>query len=260
MRKWLPVVLMIVASIIMAGCGGGGGGGSEKDPNANRTTPGDVMANAWIDVAAGTYSVGDDKYPNFPKKNYKVKAFKIQTYEVTNAQYKKWLDTLNEEDKAKHTPKEHFTGRGVWKGGWYPEGEHNHPVVNVDYHDAAAYATGNGWSLPTRSEWEAAAAGPDTRLFPWGNSFDKSKGNIINPDGTMPVGSFPAGKSWCGVMDMCGNVWEWTQSFYDNTKRAHLMKGGSWLEDQEAFYENTNNLTAPHAEFGPNRGFRCVMR
>ncbi len=231
MKNWM-VASVLASALLAVGCGGGGGG--ESDDSANRTDPPSTKANEWLEVAAGEYFAGDDKFSNFPKKKYGVKsAFQIQKFEVTNAQYKKWLDTLPEEKRTEHMPKDHFTQKGVWKNGWYPEGEHDHPVVNVTYADAKAYAEGNGWKLPSRVQWEAAARGKDAKSFPWGNSFDKSLGNVMNGGGTKVVGSYPGGASSCGAMDMCGNVWEYTRESYDKTNRAKLLKGGSYQENGE---------------------------
>jgi formylglycine-generating enzyme required for sulfatase activity len=104
----------------------------------------------------------------------------------------------------------------------------DHPVVNVSYQDAADYAKWAGCQLPTEEQWEKAARGTDGREYPWGNDWDASKCRC-NADSTSPVGSFPSGASPFGCLDMAGNVWEWTSSWW-NTKRKHFVgRGGSWL-------------------------------
>jgi formylglycine-generating enzyme required for sulfatase activity len=95
-----------------------------------------------------------------------------------------------------------------------------HPVVKVTWHDAVAYAawlserTGEWWRLATEAEWEKAARGTDGRIYPWGDTFDKTRCNTLErgKNGTTPVGTYPTGASPYGVQDMAGNVWEWTSS------------------------------------------------
>lgn len=257
MKKSMSALAALAALVLVAACGGGGGGESEDD-SANRTTPANLTRNEWISIPAGTYTVGDDRFVNFPaKKLVQKEAFEIQKYEVMNHEYKAWLDKLPEAQRAEHMPKEHFTGKGVWKGGWYPKGKENHPVVNVSYYSAKAYAEANGWRLPRRLEWEAAARGAEGNLYPWGNTFDASKCNFDSGE-TKPVGSFPAGASPFGVMDMAGNVWEWLREPFDSTQRAFLLKGGSYQDNEDTFLLSPNQLSAPRDDTEPTQGFRCV--
>jgi iron(II)-dependent oxidoreductase len=161
-----------------------------------------------------------------------------------------------------------------------------HPVVHVSQHDAQAYCEWVGGRLPTEAEWEKAARGPNGRIYPWGNEFDSSYANVDDEtiateaqvncgsngcDGyeqTSPVGSFPKDASVYGVMDMAGNVLEYTNSFfkeypYDpedgredpNEDGILVLRGGSWL--------STINHSAYRTWGEPNIsflvGFRCVL-
>jgi formylglycine-generating enzyme required for sulfatase activity len=129
------------------------------------------------------------------------------------------------------------------------------PVVGITWYEAAAYCrwlsaqTGDNYCLPSEAEWEKAARGTDGRSYPWGNEApDKSQANFDRAVGrTTPVGSYPAGASPYGVLDMAGNVWEWTRSEYrdypydpddgreEGSKPAgnrFTLRGGSWRHDR----------------------------
>ncbi len=126
------------------------------------------------------------------------------------------------------------TRRHAWVGAKPPKGRLDHPVVLVSIADARAYAiwlskrSGRTWRLPTELEWEKAARGADGRYFPWGNRFDPARLNSHDRGrfDTVPVGRFKSGASPYGVLDMAGQVFEWT-----STQAGHsgfLVKGGSW--------------------------------
>jgi serine/threonine-protein kinase len=140
-------------------------------------------------------------------------AYAISKYPVTNNQYARFVMA------TPHPPPEHF------QNGRVPPGKENHPVVNVSWNDAAAYCkwlsrtTSQQVRLPTEAEWEKAARGGDRRLWPWGNDEPLSGGaapqrcNFNDPMGdTTPADHYPAGASPYGVMDMAGNVREWTST------------------------------------------------
>ncbi|RED48661.1 formylglycine-generating enzyme family protein [Aestuariispira insulae] len=126
------------------------------------------------------------------------------------------------------------TRRHAWQGQQYPQGRADHPVVLVSVADAEAYAqwlsekTGQPWRLPVEAEWERAARGDDGRWFPWGNEFDAVRLNSHDrgPFDTLPVGHFVEGQSPFGVMDMAGQVFEWTATAAGPGRR--IVKGGSW--------------------------------
>ena len=139
--------------------------------------------------------------------------FYIQQYEVTNAEYRR------------------FDRR------YDPDAPGDHPVTNVSWYDAMAYAAWLGGSLPTEAQWEFAARGPSRRPYPWGleqpsssrANYDHGTNDATLDPGTAPVGSFPAGATPEKIHDLAGNVWEWCQ---DGTSRRRILKGGSYFNDE----------------------------
>ncbi len=156
-------------------------------------------------------------------KNVHVPAFYIDETEVTNEDFKKFIDA------TAYTPKWPKNFLQHWKNGTYPKGRGKHPVVWVSLQDAKAYARWAGKRLPTEIEWQKAAQGPDRRDWPWGNIYDPGKANMDSDD-TKPVGSYPEGASPYGCLDMIGNVWEWTDSFAsDGYHYFCWIRGGSYF-------------------------------
>ncbi len=160
----------------------------------------------------------------------------------------------------------------------------DHPVVGVSWFHAKAYCFWisalywadwqhnkiederiEEWSsifrLPTEQEWEWAAIGrePDghMRRYPWGN--DRPSGEHVNITvwGTTPVGAYPAGATPEGIMDMEGNVWEWTESQYDKEHPHRVLRGGSWNYGPQALRPVYRIKIEPDARDGLI-GFRCV--
>ena len=118
----------------------------------------------------------------------------------------------------------------LWHSQHPPAGRETHPVVLVSHDDAAAYCSWRGARLPSEAEWEKAARGTDGRYFPWGNVFDAQLLNSEDggPFDTVPVGGYPDGQSPYGVLDMAGQVFEWTDTLFRKEPPRYVVKGGSW--------------------------------
>ena len=163
----------------------------------------------------------------WPQRRVFVDDFYIDMHEVTNAQYKVFLDST----KVEAPPR--------WIDGNYGMGEDGLPAISVTFNDARAYARFIGKRLPTETEWEKAARGVDGRIFPWGNSFDPGRAN--NGETLTPIMSFPEGVSPYGCYDMSGNAAEWVDSRYEAYPRS----------DEDVLPENIPDR---------NQGFRTDKR
>lgn len=183
-----------------------------------------------IPIPAGKFRYGDNEGGVLEQ----VKAFHIGLYPVTNTQYKAFVD-------ATEHPVPFVERDWAYPYNWdtenriYPEGKANHPVVLVDWGDANSYCTwlsaqtGKEYRLPSEVEWEKAARGDDGRKYPWGKEFDPDKTNTSEAGigTTTPVGVYPDGASFYGLLDCAGNVLEWTSDEYKGGSGA-VLRGGSW--------------------------------
>jgi len=192
----------------------------DRSGRSPKTQPENLAGIEWVRIPRGEfiYSSGEQKYIRKP--------FLIGKYPVTNAQYKLFLDA----NRSYRIPDE-------WdaKSRIYPMGKADHPVVNVSWYDAMAFCKWNQCRLPTAFEWEKSARGEDGRTYPWGE--DWMDGRYANSreagiGDTTPVNEFSDGRSPYGVWDMSGNVWEWTDSWYDViTKEFRVILGGAWCNN-----------------------------
>src|SRR5690606_34310947 len=98
----------------------------------------------------------------------------------------------------------------------------DHPKVCITWYEAEAYASWRGGRLPTEAEWEFAARGADSLIYPWGNEWDTTLANVEESEGLMPVGSYPDGVSWVGAQDMAGNAMEWVADWLGSSYRGLL--------------------------------------
>jgi formylglycine-generating enzyme required for sulfatase activity/predicted Ser/Thr protein kinase len=243
-------------------------------PGATQVRPADEMVMVY--VPAGEFEMGsteegsDDERP---VHTVALDAFWIDRTEVTNAQYALCVGdgVCDEVD---------FVNDADFNGGDYP-------VVGVSWYDAETYCKWVDARLPTEAEWEYAARGPENRVFPWGHDFDGTKVNYCDAnceddwadetvdDGyalTAPVGSYPAGASWCGALDLAGNVWEWVADWYDGDyyerSPTHnspgpeegdgkVLRGGSWGDVPDCVRGADRNMGLPDSRVD-YVGFRCA--
>ncbi len=241
---------------------------------------------ATVEIPASEFIMGSNHaradLQNRPQHTVMLPAYRIDKYPVTNAQYARFVAATG------HRPP------GNWAGGKIPKGQALHPVTLVSWYDAERYAKWAGKRLPTEAEWEKAARGSDGRRWPWGETMDASRLNTYyNAGNTTPVTHYPLGASPYGVMDMAGNVSEWTASDLkpyvgseapvelfkakvgvaaasaaDRSLQAldaaaegaayKVMRGGSWKSDPFSTATYHRNYSLPHyaSDFF---GFRCAQ-
>ena len=202
-----------------------------------------------------------------PQHKLHIPEHKIARLPVTNAQYALYIQD------TKSKPPEH------WRGSEVPPGLENHPVVNVSWHDALAYCewlgekTQKPVTLPSEAEWEKAARGnKDKRNYPWSNNWRELHCNSyeLGLNDTTPVGLFLNGASPYGVLDMSGNIWEWTRSISKGypykasdgredlqSKDIRLLRGGSFSYHSDNVRCTCRFRNYPN-DWGRNPGFRVV--
>ncbi len=211
MRIKLPfyIALCLTILLLLPGCAA-----PEEAPVEEIATtpvieePAKPKIGSFVTVPAGEFTMGSNFRPtgyeekpqlHEPEHTRDIPAFQIGTYEVTNGEYIRFeLEGVHETE-------------GNWKQ-FYNLGKEDYPVANVTWNDAQAYCEWIGGRLPTESEWEKAARGPEGFKYPWGNEFSPSKSNS-NEAGyrnVVEVGQFGSGDiSAYGAIDMLGNVQEW---------------------------------------------------
>ena len=177
---------------------------------------------------------------SIPVHTVSLDAFYMDVYEVTNAQYKKFVNANPEWQKANIEP-EYHDGDYLknWNGNNYPDGKDDHPVVFVSWYAAVAYAKSVGKRLPTEAEWEyAARGGLVEKKYPWGDSITPLHANYErNMDDTNIVGYFHANEY--GLYDMAGNVSEWCLDKYvpyKNSPRQNPLGGENSMDQLLSYY------------------------
>lgn len=226
-----------------------------------------------IEIEGGN-DVGVDvqmPWENSPRRDHltsvPIKAIYMDRYPVTNSQFKRFLDATH------YHPKDDHNFLKDWQDSTFPAGWDNKPVTWVSLEDARAYAAWAGKRLPHEWEWQYAAQGNDNRLYPWGEQWDPGRvpvpdtGRVLGPP--ADVDAHPNGASPFGVMDMVGNIWQWTDEYQDEHTRAAIVRGGShyqpagsrWYFPQALRLDQHGKylLMAPSIDRSATIGFRCVV-
>ena len=211
-----------------------------------------------------------------PQHQVTVDGFWIDRTEVSNAQFRRCVEA-----GACQAP----TPCGERELAYPDLSRAKHPVVCVDWHDAQAYCAWVGARLPTEAEWEYAARGQEGHAYPWGHEPAGALQNYCDAncteswadqavdDGyarTSPVGSYPEGASWCGVLDMAGNVYEWvgdwlgayaaeaqTNPSGPATGQDRVLRGSSWKSFQDRARTAARSSGEPGTRLD-HMGFRCA--
>jgi formylglycine-generating enzyme required for sulfatase activity len=225
----------------------------------------------------------EDSARRFHEHKLHIASFWIDKYPVTNSQFKRFLDATH------YHPADDHNFLKDWSNGTYPANWDNKPVTWVSLEDARAYAQWAGKRLPHEWEWQYAAQGTDNRMYPWGNQWAREPEPspegvqvIVPPSIDVPapdrgrdmqpasdVDAHSAAASPFGVLDLVGNVWQWTDEYVDEHTRAAVLRGGSHYQPQgsrwyfpQAYKLSQHGkylLMAPSIDRSGAVGFRCVV-
>ena len=149
------------------------------------------------------------------------------------------------------------------------------PRTCITWYEAEAYAAWRAGRLPTEAEWEYAARGPKSTVYPWGDTFDRERANVLNSVSPKPVGSYPTGASWVGALDMSGNAMEWVADWLDTgyyttspatdptgpaTGEVKVEKGGWWGSNEFVARSAYRHYEDPPTYGDKHIGFRVASQ
>jgi len=273
-KKSRLLLILVLGAVLVLGAGVGGFlliRSRIVKPSAGPVIPKGphTIKEDMILIPGGTFQMGRDNGPlqEGAAHPVTVNSFYMQRTEVTNAQYAEFIQD------TRHEAPSH------WFGGNPAFGQEQWAVINVSVGDANSFADwlskrdGVKYRLPTEEEWEYAARnGDQDSLYPWGNEFQDDRA-VLGEGLPRAVGSIPNGKNRWGVLDLIGNVWEWTSSeisLYPGSKGAvlspkaqgwYVKRGGSYASDKS---DKVNPITSTFRDFAPPStkhptiGFRLV--
>jgi len=226
-----------------------------------------------IEIEGGNDPGVDVQYPweqtprRFHDHGVHLKSFFIDRTPVTNAEFKEFLV------KSNYRPQDDHNFLRDWKDGAYPAGWENKPVTWVSIEDARAFAAWAGKRLPHEWEWQYAAQSTDGRLYPWGNEWKADAVPAVDharaPRPPSSADAFPQGASAVGVLDLVGNVSQWTDEYRDQHTRAAIIRGGAYYQPRGSiwYFPQTYRLDehqkyllmSPGRDRAGTIGFRCVV-
>ncbi len=245
-------------------------------------------------VPAGSFMMGTDEASIQSLTQLDPPGFVIgeftseQPQHQVNLTHGYWIDKYEVTNKAfqAFTADGGYKNQALWSAeGWqwlaeqpFPELPRDcmdeapdNPIGCINWYEAEAYANWRSGRLPTEAEWEYAARGPQSLVYPWGNEFDSSRCNLLDSAGTKPVGSYPSGASWVGAQDMAGNVMEWVQDWLDSypagaavdptgpaAGQVKVEKGGWYGSNQFVARSAYRHFEDPPSYGDPHIGFRVV--
>lgn len=211
-------------------------------------------------IASGQFKMGRDDGGEFEKPAHLVSSnsFYLDEKEVSNQDYERFVQS-----GQRSAPKN-------WIDGRIPAGETFYPVSNVSWFDADAYCRWLNKRLPTETEWEYAARGKEEFLYPYGNKWEPEYSSASPSSEEIgklsPVGNYPKGASPFGILDMAGNVAEWTDSFYEPYPNSlakrdpgnRVVRGGSYVNPPSQQTATERRWLKPN-ETRDYVGFRCAQ-
>jgi formylglycine-generating enzyme required for sulfatase activity len=226
-----------------------------------------------IEIEGGNDPGVDVQYPweqtprRFHDHGMHLKSFFIDRTPVTNAEFKEFLV------KSNYRPQDDHNFLRDWKDRTYPAGWENKPVTWVSIEDARAFAAWAGKRLPHEWEWQYAAQSTDGRLYPWGNEWKADAVPAVDHERALrppsSADAFPQGASAVGVLDLVGNVSQWTDEYRDQHTRAAIIRGGASYQPRGSiwYFPQTYRLDehqkyllmAPGRDRAGTIGFRCVV-
>ena len=246
-----------------------------------------------VSIPAGAFRMGSDggRPDEAPERSVRLARFSIDRFEVTNAQYQRYVRATGR------------SGPAHWAGTEYPPGQADRPIVGIGWSEASGYCAWAGKRLPTEAEWERTCRGTDGRTYPWGDEWDADRLNAVsvpllvddpagrdparpllfmNPApgeaGLRPIGMFPDGATPERVFDLQGNAAEWVLDWYDAAGYGglpdenpiglappwnHAVRGVGWLDrfgrpGDVAVDARCAARNASHATEDLRVGFRCA--
>ena len=225
-----------------------------------------------IEIEGGNDPGVDVQYPwedsprRFHRHRVHLHSFYIDRTPVSNAEFAKFLDATH------YHPQDDHNFLRAWQNGRYPQGWDHKPVTWVSIEDARAYAVWAHKRLPHEWEWQYAAQSTDGRTYPWGNEWNAPSLPPVDPGPAQhplpDVATFPKGASPFGVLDMVGNVSQWTDEYRDPHTRAAILRGGAsyqpagslWYFPQTYRLDEHQKylLMSPGHDRAGTVGFRCA--